>query len=73
MANEIDMPLNLMVDNSLTTVDKLSQCGIVRFSVGPASFLNAYSALLNPQSSETTASSESSSLDYNTMNSLLST
>ncbi|MFT5236207.1 MAG: 2-methylisocitrate lyase-like PEP mutase family enzyme [Shewanella sp.] len=70
LANEVDMPLNLMVDNSLTTVDKLSQCGIVRFSVGPASFLNAYSALLNPQGSETTASSELRTLDYNRVNAL---
>ncbi|GGI76321.1 hypothetical protein GCM10007978_12370 [Shewanella hanedai] len=73
LANEIDMPLNLMVDNSLRTVDKLAQCGIVRFSVGPASFLNAYSALLNPQNSENTASSELDLLDYKRVNELFTT
>ncbi|MEC4724467.1 isocitrate lyase/phosphoenolpyruvate mutase family protein [Shewanella sp. D64] len=70
LASDINMPLNLMVDNSLSSVDRLFKCGIVRFSVGPASFLHAYSALLKPQSLEETARSELALLDYNRMNSL---
>lgn len=65
LANEIQMPLNLMVDASLSTVDTLFKSGITRFSVGPASFLNAYSGLSSK------SDIEFSPLDYNRVNELL--
>ncbi|WP_394388768.1 isocitrate lyase/PEP mutase family protein [Shewanella woodyi] len=64
LANEIQMPLNLMVDASLSTVDTLFKSGITRFSVGPASFLNAYSVLSSK------SGIEPSPLDYNSLNEL---
>ncbi|MGI2205310.1 isocitrate lyase/PEP mutase family protein [Shewanella oncorhynchi] len=44
----VDMPLNFMLLNELMDIGELFAAGVQRFSTGPASFLQAYSTLLNP-------------------------
>ncbi|MBW3529848.1 MULTISPECIES: isocitrate lyase/phosphoenolpyruvate mutase family protein [unclassified Shewanella] len=44
----VDMPLNFMLLNEQMDIGELFAAGVQRFSTGPASFLQAYSTLLNP-------------------------
>ncbi|NRD75549.1 isocitrate lyase/phosphoenolpyruvate mutase family protein [Shewanella sp. VB17] len=62
LAEELGMPLNFMVEDlTASSIDGLFKLGVSRFSVGPASFLAAYSGLTD----------KDYRLNYSTVNQLL--